>query len=348
MPRISIVTCTRSPDPALLSRVLAAVRRLTVPEGWTREYRLIDSASPEPLERVSVVAEFLAGLTASVSASERASTAAGAMWAKVHRTEEPGLSAARRLAVQEATGELLVWFDDDNVPEPDYLTHVVSTALAHTEVGAWGAGRIAVEFTGPVADWVEREMRPFFQERRHTRDEFGMSTTWAPFFPVGSGLVTRRATIARWADATARGTYTLTGRSGTQLSAGDDAQIIFGAVAAGERVGVVAGQALTHLIPPTRCTEDYLARLEFGLSASLRVARAECFPAARLGAAEDLGLVEAVRAALKARRVHGDDGARFARFELARRLGALAGTLRTQSRAEPWWLRSAISALRLR
>ena len=28
--------------------------------------------------------------------------------------------------------------------------------------------------------------------------------------------------------------------------------------------------------------------------------------------------------------------------------GALAGTLQTQRRAEPWWLRSAITALRLR
>lgn len=348
MPRISIVTCTRAPDPALLSRVLAAVQRLTVPDGWTREYLLIDSASPEPLERVSVVTDFLAGVTASGTAAEHGSAPANTGWARVLRASEPGLSFARRLAVQASTGELLVWFDDDNVPRPDYLTHVVATASAYPDVGAWGAGRITVEFTGPVADWVEREMRPFFQQRTHTSDEFGRSTTWAPFFPVGSGLVTRRATIARWADATARGAYTLTGRSGTQLSAGDDAQIIFGAVAAGERVGVVAGQALSHVIPPARCTEDYLARLEFGLASSLRVARAECFPAEQRGAAEDLGLIEAVRAALKARRVHGADGARFARFELSRRLGALSGTLQTQSRAEPWWLRSAITALRLR
>lgn len=340
MPHLSIVTCTRSPDPALLSRVLAAVQRLTVPSGWTREYLLIDSASPEPLDRVSVVAEFLS--------STRTEAGAGRGWARVLRAAAPGLSTARRLAVRESSGELLVWFDDDNVPAPDYLTHVVSTATAHADVGAWGAGHITVEFTDPVADWVEREMRPFFQERRHAHDEFGTSTSWAPYFPVGSGLVTRRATITRWADATDRGAYTLTGRSGAQLSAGDDAQIIFGAVAAGERVGVVAAQTLTHLIPPVRCTEDYLARLEFGLSVSLRVARAECFPAEQLGPAEDLGLIEAVRAALKARRVHGADGARFARFELARRLGALAGTLQTQRRAEPWWLRSAITALRLR
>lgn len=82
MPHLSIVTCTRSPDPALLSRVLAAVRALTVPEGWTRDYLLIDSASPEPLDRVSVVAEFLAA----------ANTGTG--WSKVLRASEPEIGRA--------------------------------------------------------------------------------------------------------------------------------------------------------------------------------------------------------------------------------------------------------------
>ena len=44
----------------------------------------------------------------------------------------------------------------------------------------------------------------------------------------------------------------------------------------------------------------------------------------------------------------GGDGPRFARFELARRLGALAGTLQTMNRPEPVWLRAAIGAFGLR
>ena len=214
----------------------------------------------------------------------------------------------------------------------------------------WGAGTIVVEFTSPVPHWVERVMRPFFQEREHGHDESGTSREWAPYFPVGSGLVARRSAIERWAAATEAGRYTLTGRSGARLSAGDDAQIIFGAIAAGEQVGVAAAQELVHLIPAFRCETAYLARLEFGLSESLRVARAECFaddPAMRR--TDDLGLVRALRATLVALRSHGlRDGPRFARFELARRLGALAGTLRTMNRPEPVWLRAVIGVLGLR
>ena len=49
MPTVTIVTCTRDPHPDLLRRVLVAVEALRVPEGWAREYLLVDSASAHPL-----------------------------------------------------------------------------------------------------------------------------------------------------------------------------------------------------------------------------------------------------------------------------------------------------------
>lgn len=332
MPTLSILTCTRNPAPDALRRVLNGIEALRVPDGWIREFVLIDSASTPPLAERAELKLF----------AEREN------WARIVRGEEPGLSVARRAGIAAAQGELLVWLDDDNVPDPAYLEHAVVTAAAHADVTVWGAGNIQVEFTGPVPAWVARDMRPFFQARARARDEFGSATHWAPYFPVGSGLVTRREAAERWADATTNGRYSLTGRRGDALSAGDDAQIIFGAVAAGERVGVVAGQSLLHLIPPSRCTGDYLARMEFGISASLRIARAECFPVEARSHA-DLSFVDAARAALKSLPAHGlIDGARHARLELARRLGALAGALQCEGRPEPEWLRAAIGVLGLR
>jgi hypothetical protein len=334
MPTLSLLTCTRNPSPEALRLVVQAIEALHIPDGWDREFILVDSASAPPL----------------ADRPEDQLYAIRAPWARTVRATEPGLATARRLALRESRGELLIWFDDDNVPAPDYLDAVVRFAAAYPQVTVWGAGTIVVEFTSPVPRWVESDLPPFFQEREHGRDEVGSSRRWAPFFPVGSGLVTRRVAMQRWAAATEAGRYTLTGRSGARLGAGDDAQIIFGAIAAGELVGVAAGQRLQHLIPAFRCTPDYLARLEFGLSASLRVARAECFPDdPDVRGTADLGLISAARSALVALRSHGlREGPRFARFELARRLGALAGTLQTMNRPEPVWLRAAIGALRLR
>lgn len=307
---LTIVTCSKDPREDLLARVMAGVAALAVPAGETVEYLLIDSASTPPLASRAAVRSFLTAHP----------------WARVVRADEPGLAAARRLAVREGKGDLFVWFDDDNVPAPDYLERVVGTSRAHPEVSVWGAGRIAVEFVGAVPDWVERGHRTTFQERAHPSDEFGGSRVWAPFFPVGSGMVTRRGAIARWAEAGASGRYSLTGRIRGSLASGDDAQIIFGAVAAGEAVGVCATQSLTHLIPAARCTLPNLARLEYALAASVRVARAECFPDdASPRSLDGLGVARAARAVL-ARLVRA--GWREAVCEGARRLGARHGARR--------------------
>lgn len=327
---LTLVTCTRNPDPEHFRRVLAGVAALARPAGRDVEYLVIDSTSEPPVASRAEVGAFLAG----------------APWARVIRAPAPGLAAARSAAIDASAGELLVWIDDDNVPAPDYLAQVVRVAGEHPEASVWGAGTIVVEFTGPVPAWVERELRPTFQERAHGRDEFGRATTWMPYFPVGSGLVTRRAAALRWARAVREGSYSLTGRTGRQLTAGDDAQMILGAVAAGESVGVAAGMRLTHLIPPARCAMPYLQRLEFGLSGSIRVARAECFPDdPSPRSIEGLGALAAARATLSRLR---RSGTRAARLELARHLGALSGTLQTTNRPEPIWLRAAIAALGLR
>ncbi len=326
MPTLSLITCTRNPPKPAFDRVLAGIGALQAPAGWDVEHLIIDSASFPALDP------------------------AAAPRSRIVRADVPGLALARRTGIAHARGELLVWFDDDNVPAPDYLTQVVAFAGAHPDVTVWGAGTIRVEFTGHVPEWADRTLRPFFQERTHARDDWGRATDWAPFFPVGSGLVTRRAAAERWAERTARGDWSLTGRSGAALSAGDDAQLIFGAVAAGESVGVCAAQRLVHLIPPQRCEPRYLDRMEFGISASLRIARAECFPGdASAAGTDDLSFTDAARAALSALRAHGlDGGAPHVRMELARRLGAVAGAASASRRPEPRWLRTAILVLGLR
>ncbi len=128
MPTLSLITCTRDPDPAHLRRVLVGIEALRVPAGYDREFLLVDSASAHPLAERAEEKVFVAREP----------------WARIVRANEPGLSVARRLGVADSKGDLLVWFDDDNVPEPDYLEQVVATATAHPDVSVWGAGTIVV------------------------------------------------------------------------------------------------------------------------------------------------------------------------------------------------------------
>lgn len=315
-PSLSLITCTRDPRADLLARVLAAVAGLKAPPGEVVEHLLIDSASDPPL-------------AARPDLRDHVDRHPGT---RIIRADAPGHALARRIGVREAAGRLLIWFDDDNVPAPAYLEQAVATERAHPDVTVWGAGRISVEFVDAVPAWVERTQRATFQERAHPRDEYGSSRAWASFFPVGSGMVTRREAMQRWAEATDAGRYTLAGRRAGSLGSGDDAQIIFGAIADGGLVGVSAAMALTHLIPASRGTLRYLARLEYALAASLRVARAECFPDDPSPASpEGLGSIRASRAVV-ARLVR--DGGRAAILEAARRLGARRGA-RDAARLHP-------------
>lgn len=329
--RLSLVTCTRNPDPPRLSRVLGALEALRVPTGWAREFVVVDSASDSPVASVEPLQSFLARNT----------------WARAVRTELPGLAAARRVALGIATGDPIIWVDDDNVLDAGYLEAVVAVATAHPAVMVWGAGSIHVEFPDGAPAWVDRTQRATFQERASAQDAFGRSTKWEPYFPVGSGLATRRAAVDRWLAEMIAGRASLTGRRGTSLSSGDDAQIIFGAIAAGGEVGVAAGQRLVHLIPRARTSLGYLMRLEFALAESLRVARAECLPV--LADARE-PLAEAARARVLRRAVSAARraGARDGLLNLARALGAASGILKTHDRAEPGWLRAAVSMLGLR
>jgi GT2 family glycosyltransferase len=327
MATVSLVTCTHNPSAALFSRTVVAVASLVPPPGCDVEFVVVDNASAPPLKER--LAEFPAFTRMP--------------GARIVSEPAPGLSAARRRGVRETRGDLIVWFDDDLVPAPDYLAKALAVANANRDVEVFGAGTIDVEFTDPVPAWVDSDMRAFFQQRRHERAEFGTPHSWVSYCPFGSGLVTRRVAAQRWSDAVDRGAFTLTGRSGGKLTSGDDAQLIFSAVSAGGRIGVTPDLRLTHLIPGRRCTEAYIERMEFGLSAGLRVALAECFPGENRPADEDLvSFFETLRRTMAMARAHG---LRQARFDLARQLGAMSGAVQVNKRAAPLWLGALTSML---
>src|SRR5690242_2854136 len=57
---------------------------------------------------------------------------------KLIRTENRGLSAARNLGWQTATGEIISYIDDDACPDPDWLTYLASTFLQGNYAGVGG------------------------------------------------------------------------------------------------------------------------------------------------------------------------------------------------------------------
>src|SRR5271154_2574199 len=166
---ISVIICTHNPRPDYLRRVLDALKAQTLPkEQW--ELLLIDNASNEPLETVWDLS-----------------------WhphSRHVREDELGLTPARLRGIKEATGGLLVFADDDNVLDPDYLqlARGISNRLPH--IGVWG-GQIVAVFETPPPDWA-RNYQHLLACREFKQDRWSNIPTENESLPCGAGLCVRR------------------------------------------------------------------------------------------------------------------------------------------------------------
>jgi GT2 family glycosyltransferase len=68
-------------------------------------------------------------------------------------TTNVGLSNARNLGLERASGEIVAYLDDDAYPEPDWLTHLALAFRRTSHVGI-GGPNIPPEGDGPIADCI--------------------------------------------------------------------------------------------------------------------------------------------------------------------------------------------------
>ncbi len=254
-PTISVIICTHNPRSNYINRVLEALKSQTFPlEKW--ELLLIDNASHKLL-----------------------SSEIDLSWhpnARHIREEKIGLTNARLRGFQEANAEIFVFADDDNVLDPDYLQNVVDILQQYLDLGAIG-GKSIPEFEVTPEPWFSEvnvslgcrdlgdEIQIDFWNKTST--EITPETRQYPkFSPIGSGLVLRREAAEKYTQYVTNNRHRLAlGRTGKQLTSGEDNDIILTLLEAGWAIGYFPQLKLTHLISATRLTKNYLARLNRAL-----------------------------------------------------------------------------------
>jgi glycosyltransferase involved in cell wall biosynthesis len=260
---LTVVVCTHNPDPSVLARTLCSISDLDRGGAESAECLIIDNNSKPPVAVLPGVQNFLHSNT----------------WARIVREDRQGLSYARIRGIAESLGDVLVFFDDDNEPDRSYLAEVSHLFSTHADVGVWGPGSVDVEFLGATPDWVRKSCRHMFQERHAQFTEYAcVRTPWMTAFPAGTGLSVRRSVMRKYADRVADGSCSATDRKGKSLASAGDGQIVHTAILMGLACGVHPHLKVRHLIPETRCNEEYLSRLCYGVSASLLPAAVESFP----------------------------------------------------------------------
>lgn len=138
MTGISIILCTRNRAPSL-ARTLAALGEVTLPAGATCETLIVDNASADH--------------TRSVAESARLRNAIPLRYLSEPRG---GQSCARNAGLAAATGDIIVFTDDDVIPATDWLGKLCAPILTGEADAVAGGVRLAPHLERPWMSGVHR------------------------------------------------------------------------------------------------------------------------------------------------------------------------------------------------
>jgi glycosyltransferase involved in cell wall biosynthesis len=194
--------------------------------------------------------------------------------ARLLREDRLGLTAARLRGIRETTGDLLVFADDDNVLDPDYLEQTVRVGREHPFLGAW-AGQCRPEFDELPPEWTRRYWGSLCI-REFEQDLWSNLPRLSDTMPHGAGLSVRRSVAERYRQLHDGGNRSmLLDRVGKSLVSGGDNDLAACACDLGLGMGLIAALKLTHLIPRRRLELAYLCRLVEGIQYSSLILDAE-------------------------------------------------------------------------
>jgi glycosyltransferase involved in cell wall biosynthesis len=241
-PDISVVICAHNPRPDFLRRVLDALKGQQLPqEHW--EVLLIDNASKQPL-----------------------AASADLSWhphARHVRENELGLTAARLRGIKESNGGLLVFVDDDNVLQSNYLPECLALSKNYPFIGAMG-GQVIPEYEVPPGE----DIKPFLHYlliRKFDEAKWSNLLNFHATSPCGAGMCIRREVVNAYSQLVAADPRRKElDRKGDCIFAGGDSDMALCSRRVGLGTGIFPTLRLIHLIPQTRLTRNFFLKAAYG------------------------------------------------------------------------------------
>lgn len=249
-PVLSVVLCTHNPRRAVLDETLAALRKQKALDRGDWELIVIDNASNPPLQGSLDLG--------------------GYRQARIVVEGRLGLTHARLRGLAEAAGEILVFVDDDNLLDENYLRLAVAALANDPTLGAAGGKSIA-RYEAPPPAWfdglgIDLACRDLGDTAQHAswKGVDLAQRSYPACAPIGAGLVIRRAVFQAYATAVADSAGRLAlGRRGADLASGEDNDMVMTVLEQGWRVAYLPELRLEHVIPAGRLARNYLANYAY-------------------------------------------------------------------------------------
>lgn len=258
----SIIICTYNPNLDILQKLLDAL--LMFNNEIQHEVIIVDNNSSPALKRIEPIQQFLEKKKDS----------------RLIEEITPGLTPARIAGIKNAKYDWLIFFDDDNEPSSDYLINALKVISQNPKVGAWGPGNLEVIYAeGVVETLFLKKIRWLFQQRNYKGTFFDNNVNeGSQFYPFGTGMLIRKDILTEYVKKVEAGNYTLSDRTGKNLSSAGDTQILFTCLKMGYFAGSSNLLKLNHLIEAKKATHSYASKLTFALNSSQLKAYLEVFP----------------------------------------------------------------------
>lgn len=235
----SVIICTHNPKRNNLFRALEALQNQSFDkQNW--EVVLVDNASLIPISiddfknfdfRVNLV-----------------------------REEELGLTKARLRGIKESNASMLVFVDDDNVLQHDYLLNAKMLFDKLPDLGAAGGNSIG-EFEVSPPDCLKPYLE-MIAVRNIGAEVIGNLYDWDNT-PAGAGLIIRKNIADKYAELVVNDSVRVSlDRSGNSLMSSGDIDLVYTSIDLGYKNGLFPQLSFTHIIPANRVLKSYIVRLQ--------------------------------------------------------------------------------------
>ena len=193
--------------------------------------------------------------------TDRTVEVAQSIWAcdtvplRVVKESTPGLSAARDCGVAESAGKYLLFCDDDNWLDPDYLQRAftfMEASLEYAAIGGWGD--VVSDEEVAIPEWFDQFKTKYACGK--TNDEGDVDTL------VGAGMFLRKEALLYLKQSGFNSL--LSDRKGEALSSGGDLELCLALRITGWKLYFSEELYFKHYMPEGRLTEDYLIRMCHG------------------------------------------------------------------------------------
>jgi glycosyltransferase involved in cell wall biosynthesis len=177
---------------------------------------------------------------------------------------EQGLSHARNHGVAAARGSVLLFTDDDVLPEADWLESTVA-GLDKYSADACGG------YIGPIWEkqppkWLTERFYGFLAIRMERSDDYPITQSSQP--PFGANMAMKKAVIEQVGPFDSN-----RGRKGKVLASGEDSEMFERILAAGLKVVFLGQSRVHHKIEAFRLTKTYLRKWRLQTSRNLAISR---------------------------------------------------------------------------